>query len=86
MEDILVERFTYAKIESYKDYCNINDEIRLKRTSRDWEEENSEDDFYGNFLNKIGRSRNEKEQVNSKNFKGVLKTLPEKKRNKRKKL
>lgn len=74
MEDILSERFQYATITTYKDYCNINDKSHHQNSmngNMDW----ADDVFDGNYLTSSGFSMSTP--------KGSLVSLPEK-RGKRK--
>ena len=80
MEDILVERFSWAQIETFKDYYNINDKVRLKRAINDdldlFKNEDDDDFDDWDFKTSIKKER----PINS--FKGRTMSLPQKKKKK----
>lgn len=83
MEDILVERFSWAQIETYKDYCNINDKVRLKRVFNDDLDLYVEEDEDG-WVIKPSIKKEDLSKRTSNKFKGKIISLPQKKHKKQK--
>lgn len=81
MEDILVERFSWTQIVTYKDYCNINDKVRLERAfNNDLDLFKNEDDDFDDWDYKTSIKK-ERPIIS---FKGRTMSLPQKKKSKRK--
>lgn len=71
MEDILTERFSYASITPYKDYCKLSEKRKLSRTMIDNLDKYDVDDL---FSDNVKRDKNA-----LKYYEGKIMELPEKK-------